>query len=153
GRVGVGGAPGHAEQGVGHLAARHERQARSRVERLGRGGAQADAPPGDHVLAPLVDGAGHGPDDRLITAGPGADQPVISPAGGGARSKAASAVVGSSPPAATFRPTNSSPLIARAAFRAAVTPRSSTASVACALSRNAAPAGVSATPRLVRSRS
>ena len=42
------------------------------------------------------------------------------------------------------------PLTAEAAFLAAVTPRSSPASVSRAARRNASPAGVSATPRLLR---
>ena len=52
--------------------------------------------------------------------------------------------------AATLDPTRSRPETEAAACNAAVTPRSSPASVARAESRNAAPAGVSTTPRLVR---
>ena len=50
-------------------------------------------------------------------------------------------------------PTDSVPATARAAFRAAATPRSRPASVSRAAVRNAAPAGVSAAPLFVRSSS
>ena len=69
---------------------------------------------------------------------------------GYAAANAASSRVRMSPAAATLDPTRSRPETEAAACNAAVTPRSSPASVARAESRNAAPAGVSTTPRLVR---